>query len=366
MSRSDATSPLGLALCSAVVVVFCLAFVLSSALADSTYAITDLGPGNAFGINASGQVVGHDTTTGQACLFSGGSVQDLGGSNSYAYGINASGQVVGYDTATNRAFLYSGGSMQDLGDLGGGQSGAYGINTSGQITGYSFLFGGGYDAFLSSGGGPLQDINTYPGSNWLWSWANCINDSGQVAGYGLDPTLGYRAFLYSGGPMQELGTLGGSQSIANGINASGQVVGLSNLNGNSPFDAFLYSGVPGSGGGMADLGTLGGAWGNAWAINDAGQVVGDSTTAGGADDAFLWTSKGGMQDLNGLIPSNSGWTLQYATAVNNAGQIVGWGIGPDGQTDAFELTPTTPELPPAALLATLPLGLAWLRRRRTR
>ena len=82
------------------------------------------------------------------------SVTDLGtvggpnaeeGTNSYAYGINASGQVVGtsFISANNvtHAFLYSGGTMQDLGTLGGRQSYAYGINASGQVVGYQNLAG---------------------------------------------------------------------------------------------------------------------------------------------------------------------------------------------------------------------------------
>ena len=44
-------------------------------------------------------------------------------------------------------------------------------------------------------------------------------------------------------------------------------------------------------------------------------------------------------DLNSLIATNSGWTLQSANAINDNGQIVGYGINPSGQMDAFLLTP---------------------------
>jgi probable HAF family extracellular repeat protein len=59
--------------------------------------------------------------------------------------------------------------------------------------------------------------------------------------------------------MHDLGTLGGLQSSAAAINASGQVVGYSdNNNPNSPeVHAFLYTG-----GSMHDLGTLGGIIGS--------------------------------------------------------------------------------------------------------
>ena len=63
----------------------------------------------------------------------------LGGTDSYAYGINASGQVVGYchttGNAADHAFLYSGSTMTDLGTLGGTDSYANGINDSGQVVG---------------------------------------------------------------------------------------------------------------------------------------------------------------------------------------------------------------------------------------
>jgi probable HAF family extracellular repeat protein len=48
--------------------------------------------------------------------------------------------------------------------------------------------------------------------------------------------------------ITDLGTLGGSRSYANGINAAGQVVGVSDTTGNAWVHAFLYSG-----GSMTDL-----------------------------------------------------------------------------------------------------------------
>jgi probable HAF family extracellular repeat protein len=88
---------------------------------------------------------------------------------------------------------------------------------------------------------------------------------------------------------------------------------------------------------MQDLGTLGGSFSNAYGINASGQVVGDAQTAGGADHAFLYDGTA-MQDLNGQIPSGSGWELSYAAAINDNGQIVGYGLI-NGQTHAFLLTP---------------------------
>lgn len=68
--------------------------------------------------------------------------------------------------------------------------------------------------------------------------------------------------------VTDLGTLGGTQTYASGINNSGQVVGTSELPDSSSH-AFLYSD-----GRMTDLGTLGGFGSFAVDINDRGQVAG--------------------------------------------------------------------------------------------
>ena len=102
----------------------------------------------------------------------------------------------------------------------------------------------------------------------------------------------WHAFLYSGGSMQDLGTHAVDQycELANGINNSGQVVGVL-YRPYRPFPPSFYSG-----GSMQDLGTLGGATVCAFGINDSGQIVGFADTADWPNIAFLYTG-GSMQDL---------------------------------------------------------------------
>ena len=74
--------------------------------------------------------------------------------------------------------------------------------------------------------GTLADVGTAPGN----TIARGVNTSGQVVGHSLqrleDGRLQLRAFYWDGGPMLDLGTLGGPNSAARGINDSGQLVGF--------------------------------------------------------------------------------------------------------------------------------------------
>jgi probable HAF family extracellular repeat protein len=71
--------------------------------------------------------------------------------------------------------------------------------------------------------------------------------------------------------ITDLGTLGGSESYALGINNSGLVVGNSNPAGDPNYHATLWSGSA-----ATDLGTLGGTYGVGYAINSARQIAGTS------------------------------------------------------------------------------------------
>ena len=170
--------------------------------------------GEAYGINASGQVVGWGGGPAEAVLWTaGGSMQylgTLGGLYSGANDINGSGQVVGgADTgpgpepfsAIRHAFLWSpAGGMQDLGVLGDSQyTEAYGINDSGQVVGWAFLNPPMYQsAFLWSASGGMQDLNDLldaASASWVLRTANAINNAGQIVGQGVNPAGQTHAYL---------------------------------------------------------------------------------------------------------------------------------------------------------------------------
>jgi probable HAF family extracellular repeat protein len=88
-----------------------------------------------------------------------------------------------------------------------------------------------------------------------------------------------------------------------------------------------------------DLGTLGGMNSQAQGINSSGQIVGSSNLKGYAagPHAFLYAD-GKMIDLTKQIPPEADWVLNTATAINDSGQIVGNGTHSD-KIRAFLLTP---------------------------
>jgi probable HAF family extracellular repeat protein len=146
--------------------------------------------------------------------------------------------------------------------------------------------------------------------------------------------------------MHDLGTLGGHHSSGHGINASGQVTGVSHTTGGFEQHAFLWTPTTPNGtiGTMLDLGTFpGGSRSDGRAINDHGHVTGWAMTDYVAPDfmrqehAFLYD--GAMHDLGTL-----GGTDSYGHDINNSGQVTGVSHHTTGsfESRAFLWTPTTP------------------------
>lgn len=180
----------------------------------------------------------------------------------------------------------------------------------------------------------IHDLGTLGGTGSV-AWT--INDAGQVAGdslnetpddlnasgaIGLPGTTQTHSFLWQNGVMRDLGTLGGTQSGTYAINERGQVVGLSTINSAPNPD----SGIPTidpffwDGRKMIDIGSLGGTFGYAIDVNNRGQVIGSSNLAGdNFQHAFLWPGRDGkIVDLGTLGGSGS-----EAKAINDRGYVTG-------------------------------------------
>lgn len=256
---------------------------------------------------------------------------------SVAQAVNIFGDVAGYSYLggglNDHAVVWNRGKIHDLGTLPGGSfSQANGINDFGDVAGYSD--GGGQEshAVLWSKGRSVQDLGTLPWGYYSQGFA--INRQGEVVGYSNVADGDSYAFWWTrSGGMRALPMLpgGGFSASANGINNLGQIAG--GTESTAALLAVLWDTHPSS---VESLGTLPGqGWSTAFAINDLGQVVGWSGFR-----AFLWSRAKGMQDLNNLIPGNSGWVLTAANSINTRGQITGEGTI-NGESHGFLLTPIT-------------------------
>jgi probable HAF family extracellular repeat protein len=127
--------------------------------------------------------------------------------------------------------------------------------------------------------------------------------------------------LWQNGAPTNLGSLGGQYwNTPMDINEKGAVTGFSDLPGDgvgSPnFNAFLWTAK----GGLQNIGTLSGdALSEGLGINDEEAIVGVSFPSG---HAFIWQN-GAMTDLNSLISPDSNLVLIDAQDINDDGLITG-------------------------------------------
>jgi len=194
---------------------------------------------------------------------------------------------------------------------------AVAINENGVVAGNAEWLDGGFSRpVIWTDPGHAQDLG-------VSGTANDINDRGHVVGTLAPQGIGV-AYLWdatSGATL--LGTLGGSWSVANGVNAADEVVGVSEL-ADGTSHAFFWSA-----GTMLDLGALDGSYSDAGAISDAGQVTGTYQGPSNEIRVFRWTRSEGMVDVGPSYADATEGATSLSTGVNAVGQIVG-GVQPPG------------------------------------
>ncbi|HEV7991677.1 MAG TPA: PKD domain-containing protein [Gemmatimonadaceae bacterium] len=311
-----------------------------------------------------------------------------------ARGLNFSGQVTGTaielppNTGDGRPYRWTPGSAAvQIDGVSVGTAWGSEINDAGVIAGTTQNGAGGLRAFYATGNSWVL-LDSFPNTTTQdgFTRANAINASGQIVGSAADAVSSAHAVLWSGfAAIQDLGTLGGSSSMAIDINDAGQVIGSSDTFGDASTSFFIWSGSTGmqdlaplipnatslvainnlgeiagtfttSGQshafvfspntGFHDLGTLGGTSSSATGLNNNGQVVGSSTTTGGATHSFLWTPTDGMEDVTAI----TGFVDVHALNDNLqtlTGQIGNWGNGANGP-QLVQLTVGPTNHPPVA------------------
>jgi len=177
-----------------------------------------------------------------------------------------------------------------------------------------------------------------------------INDYGEIVGSsGICSTFntnllinlqGVHALLWQNGKVVDLGNLGGKTGQAQGnlafaINNQGHVVGMSDLQGDTTFHAFLWTKATR----MQDLGTLpGDVDSGAIAINDHGVVDGLSIDAKGNARAVV-RHNSVPTDLNTLVQANPPLYLLTGCSVNSSGEITGLGATSTGEVHTYLAVP---------------------------
>jgi probable HAF family extracellular repeat protein len=316
--------------------------------------------GIAVGFSQNGEI---DPLTGsyelKAALWYGGSVIDLGtlgGNGASANAINDRGQIFGgalntipdaYPSfpffvpgATQvHAVLWEHGAIKDLGTLGGTDSVVYQANDSGQAMGISFTDNTVHDStglptthpFIWNRG-KMHDVGSLGGT---YSEGYGFNNRAEVVGFSnLAGDTNEHPFVWKRGLLTDLGTLGGDNGEAWAINNDGHIAGWADLPGSQTHHAFLHRDRQ-----MIDLGTPhGNACSKGETINTFDQVVGDSGECGVGGDPFLW-EKGDMVALSDLILPGSDRILFDAFQINDRGEIVSLCSTPEGDVHVCLLMP---------------------------
>ncbi len=264
-----------------------------------------------------------------------------GGINTIAYAVSANGSVVIGQVKfasgnSGHAFRWTQMTgMVDLGSLpGGNNSTAYGVSADGTVvvgvativigtTSYSHAF-----RWTQSGG--MQDLGTLGGNT---SVAYAVNADGTVVVGQADLSSGSRshAFRWTAAGMVDLigtpcvGTLCGLTSSAYGVSTDGTVVvgmATDNIQLTPDYHAFSWTQATG----LVDLGTLGGTDSVAYSVSDGNFVVGQSMPSSGGFEAMYWTQATGMQTITQWLAANavdsSAFSFSDASAVSANGTAV--------------------------------------------
>ena len=282
----------------------------------------------------------------------------LGGFNGYASGTNELGQIVGWaETASHdptcSAFTHFPNSF------------------------YQVLQ---FEPVVWNASGRIRELPTISGDPD--GAATATNDRGEIVGISgtCDQAVGRfsakHAVLWQNGDVINIGSFGGiSWNTPQSINDRGVVVGFLNLPGDTQGQLQPIGFIWSKSAGLRKILPLPGDTNTiANGINDLGQVVGQSFNAKtGASRAFIWEN-GKTMDLNCFLPANTSLYLITASDINDHGDIVGQATvqgtseapafmaRPPHNWDPATATPVRAVVTPQAVPAGLRLPLVYQRK----
>jgi hypothetical protein len=206
------------------------------------------------------------------------------------FGINDSGQVVGHYVNSSGAYIgfeKSGGKFTTIAVpfAGATNTTPIAINDAGEIVGawtdsaevsHSFtLIGGTYTSF------------DYPGATF--TQANAVNSAGEIVGYYNDTSDVSHGFLLSGGTYVSIDVPGAASTMSSGINDSGDIVGAYCPTGECILSEEGTQGFLLSGGVFTPIAIPGEFATFLIDINNSGVILGDYFDAAGLTVSFLAT-----------------------------------------------------------------------------
>jgi probable HAF family extracellular repeat protein len=214
-------------------------------------------------------------------------------------------------------------SFLDIGTLGGVTGWAFDVNDCCAVTGWALNAAEQVRPFLWQEG-KMTELPVPPDSGNVQAWR--INNAGIICGQS-NPGIGrHRALVWMRGYVVDIGTLGGTEAAANGVNNEGQVAGQARRLQDGAWHPFIWDSITG---GMTTFEPLRGPLSAAGGINDLGHVTGNADGFDGRRHAFLWDGSVTI-DLGAF-----GGKTMHGEAVNNHDQVVGWGEDTRGKKHAF-------------------------------
>lgn len=215
------------------------------------------------------------------------------------WAINERGDVLGEDDAGS--FIWTGGRFVSLETIEGSPAAVIALNDRGESVGFAAVGSStrAKRAFLWKDDGSVQELGTLGGDETI---AYDINDSGQVIGTSRISTGEHHVFLWQNGVMTDLGPSSGTGRMH--INDAGQIVFEGHVSGDPDWHIVLWKS-----GSMTDLGH--GAFPN---LNARGDVTFHRSL-----EAFFWRNG----DLTEVVPFEGGHTSNELVDLNDLGQVLG-------------------------------------------